>query len=72
MTSTSLALRAPLAPNINHRDTVFGDDAWALAILSVWSLAHARLKAEGSMARLVIQSNAAEHDWPTAGPFQSP
>lgn len=31
-------LSAPLAPNINHRDTVFGGSASAVAILAAWSL----------------------------------
>ncbi len=32
-----VTLFAPLAPNINHRDTVFGGSASALAILAAWS-----------------------------------
>ena len=39
----AVTLRAPLAPNINHRETVFGGSASALAILAAWSLLHTRL-----------------------------
>ena len=42
-----VTLRAPLAPNINHQDTVFGGSASAVAILAGWSLLHTRLAAAG-------------------------
>ena len=71
VTPGALTLQAPLAPNINHRDTVFGGSASALAILSAWSLVHTRLTAEGLTARLVIQSNVVHYDQPIAGTFQS-
>ncbi|MFD2755054.1 YiiD C-terminal domain-containing protein [Comamonas terrae] len=64
-------LRAPLAPNINHRDTVFGGSASALAILAAWSLLHQRLGAEGLDSRLVIQRNTMEYEQPIAGAFQA-
>lgn len=62
-----LVLRAPLAPNINHRETVFGGSATALAILACWSLLHVRLQGAGS--RLVIQRHAMEFGAPIAGDF---
>ena len=64
-----VTLRAPLAPNINHRDTVFGGSASAVAILAAWSLLHTRLLAEGIAARLVIQSNAMDYALPILGEF---
>jgi thioesterase domain-containing protein len=67
--STSVTLGAPLAPNINHRDTVFGGSASALAILSAWSLLHTRLTARGLPSRLVIQRNAMEYQLPILGDF---
>ena len=65
----SVILRAPLAPNINHRETVFGGSASALAILAAWSLLHTRLRSEGIDARLVIQRNTMEYDKPICGEF---
>src|ERR1700744_2151189 len=65
----AVTLRAPLAPNINHRDTVFGGSASAVAILSAWSLLHTRMLAEGVHARLVIQSNTMDYDKPIFGEF---
>ena len=67
--ASGVTLAAPLAPNINHRDTVFGGSASAVAILAAWSLLHARLRAEGVAARLVIQSNAMDYLLPIAGDF---
>ena len=64
-------LSAPLAPNINHRDTVFGGSASALAILSAWSLLHVRLRQRGVAARLVIQSNRMDYLKPVAGAFSA-
>ena len=40
-------LAAPLAPNVNHTETVFGGSAAALATLSAWTLLHLRLEDAG-------------------------
>lgn len=64
-----VVLRAPLEPNINHRETVFGGSASALAILAAWSLLHARLSSEGIKTRLVIQRNSMEYLGPIPGAF---
>ena len=65
----TVILEAPLGPNINHRETVFGGSASALAILAAWSLLHIRLRAEGIDARLVIQRNTMEYEQPICGEF---
>lgn len=65
----SVVLGAPLAPNINHRDTVFGGSASAVAILAAWSLLHTRLSAAGLSSRLVIQRNTMHYELPIAGDF---
>ncbi|MBS0520048.1 MAG: YiiD C-terminal domain-containing protein [Proteobacteria bacterium] len=64
-------LRAPLEPNINHKSTVFGGSASALAILAAWSLLHLRLTAEGLHGQLVIQSNRIDYDRPMTGAFMA-
>lgn len=64
-------LQAPLPPNINHRHTVFGGSASALAILSAWSLVHVRLRQTGVAARIVIQKNVTKHDLPIHGTFSA-
>lgn len=62
-------LGAPLLPNINHRDTVFGGSASVLAILSAWSLLHTKLTATGYKTRLVIQRNTMSYDQAIIGYF---
>ena len=66
-----VCLAAPLAPNINHRETVFGGSASAVAILSAWALLHVSLLAEGIQARLVIQRNDMSYDLPIPGEFSA-
>jgi thioesterase domain-containing protein len=67
----AVELHAPLEPNINHRETVFGGSASALAILAAWSLLYVRLRAERIVARLVIQRNTMEYDKPILGGFSA-
>ena len=69
MSAGAVQLGAPLAPNINHRETVFGGSASALAILSAWSLLHLRLRGEGQNCRLVIQRNSMAYERPILGGF---
>jgi len=64
-----VVLSAPLAPNINHRDTVFGGSASAVAILAAWSMLHLRLSADGLGSRLVIQRNTMDYLAPIDGTF---
>lgn len=65
----TVVLSAPLAPNINHRDTVFGGSASAVAILAGWSLLHTRLGSAGMSRRLVIQRQTMQFDLPIEGAF---
>jgi len=62
-------LSAPLEPNINHRDTVFGGSATAVAVLAAWSLVHTRLLDAGLPSRLVIQRNTMTFAVPMTGAF---
>jgi thioesterase domain-containing protein len=62
-------LRAPLAPNVNHRETVFGGSAAAVATLAAWSLLHVRMRASHPQARLVIQRNTMLYEQPITGDF---
>lgn len=61
-------LSAPIAPNINHRQTLFGGSAAAIAIVSAWSLVHLRLRDEfDPLPRIVIQSNTMKWTAPIPG-----
>jgi thioesterase domain-containing protein len=62
-------LAAPLAPNVNHHDTLFGGSGAAIATLSAWTLVNLRLRHAQVRARLVIQRNAMSYEEPIAGDF---
>jgi thioesterase domain-containing protein len=64
-----VTLFAPLAPNINHRETVFGGSASALALLAAWALIRNRLDAEGLDCRVVVQRNTIEYLRPIRADF---
>ena len=68
-TPQGVCLAAPLAPNINHRETVFGGSASTLAILSAWALLHVSMLDANIKARLVIQKNSMSYDLPMLGTF---
>ena len=68
-TPERVELAAPLAPNINHHETLFGGSAAAIATLSAWTLVNLRLREAGVRAKLVIQRNAMTYDQPIDGDF---
>ena len=70
-TAERVQLAAPLAPNLNHNETVFGGSAAALAILSCWTLLHLRIASAGLRARLVIQRSTMEYEQPIPGDFDA-
>ena len=66
-----VTLRAPLAPNINHRETVFGGSASAMAILAAWGLLYVRLQQESLNCRIVIQRNTMSYERPMVNAFEA-
>jgi thioesterase domain-containing protein len=64
-------LTAPLAPNINHHETVFGGSASALATLSAWTLVHVGLRHANVQAATVIQRNVMSYEEPIHGDFSA-
>lgn len=64
-------LHAPLDLNINHRSTVFGGSAAAIAILAGWSLLHVRLGRAGEASRIVIQRSSIDYQEPMDGDFDA-
>jgi thioesterase domain-containing protein len=71
VTSDSLTVSAPLEPNINHRDSVFGGSASSVSILSAWAFLHQKLTSEGVSTTLVIQKNSMTYDIPITGKFSA-
>jgi len=63
-TTEGVTLSAPLAPNVNHHDTVFGGSASAVAILSAWALLYLRLKDAHQHWGIVIQRNTMNYERP--------
>lgn len=68
-TESGVTLSAPLAPNINHRETVFGGSASAVAILSAWALLYVRLERTGVQGRVVIRRNTMRYELPMTDTF---
>jgi thioesterase domain-containing protein len=68
-TSEEVQLYAPIAPNINHRDTVFGGSASTLAILAAWSVLYVRMSGEGLPGRIVIRRNSMSYERPILDGF---
>jgi thioesterase domain-containing protein len=65
-----LRVSAPLAPNLNHRETAFGGSLSALAILAGWARVTFDLRAEGVRAHVVVQRAAVDFDAPVASAFE--
>ena len=70
-TPEQVVLYAPLGPNINHHETVFGGSAAVLATLSAWTLLYLRLADEEVPAQLVIQRSSMEYEKPIPGDFEA-
>jgi thioesterase domain-containing protein len=68
-TAEGVELFAPLAPNINHRDTVFGGSASAVAILAAWCALYVRMRSEQRAGRIVIRRNRMSYERPITGDF---
>ena len=62
VTSGGVELYAPIEPNINHRDTVFGGSASAVAILAAWSALYVKMRAEGRAGRIVVRRNTMSYE----------
>jgi thioesterase domain-containing protein len=66
----TIRLTAPLRPNINHRNTVFGGSIATLGILANWTLLHLRLEETGQPFRLVIQKSMVDFIEPIDDDFE--
>ncbi|MDH5444040.1 MAG: thioesterase domain-containing protein [Gammaproteobacteria bacterium] len=66
-----VVISAPLEPNINHRETVFGGSASTLATLAAWTLVHSSLKRLELDARVVIQKHTMTYDKPITDRFEA-
>jgi thioesterase domain-containing protein len=65
----ALMLVAPLAPNINHKDTAFAGSLNAVLTLAGWSMLWLIARREGIPAKVVIQDSAIRYLRPVAHDF---
>ncbi|HXE57236.1 MAG TPA: YiiD C-terminal domain-containing protein [Gemmatimonadales bacterium] len=65
----SLALAAPLAPNVNHRGTAFAGSLNALATLAGWGALWLLLHEAGLEGRIVLQDSAVRYLRPVTRDF---
>ena len=60
-----LSLHLPLAPNVNHKSTMFGGSLYCGAVLAGWGWLHLRLKEEGiTDGHIVIQEGQISYPLP--------
>jgi thioesterase domain-containing protein len=62
-----VVLRAPLAPNANHKGTAFGGSLYSVAVLAGWAWATRYLAARGFAAEAVIQESNVQFIKPVLG-----
>lgn len=63
-----LRLRLPLAPNVNHKSTMFGGSLYCGAVLAGWGWLHLRLREAGiDDGHIVIQEGAISYPLPVTG-----
>ncbi|HEX2348644.1 MAG TPA: thioesterase domain-containing protein [Ktedonobacterales bacterium] len=64
-----LSLRAPLAPNINHKATAFAGSLNAVATLAGWGLTWLLLREHDLHGVIVIHESGARYELPVASDF---
>ena len=69
-TTARVVLRAPLAPNANHKGTAFGGSLFCVAVLTGWAWATRYIAARGLNADAVIQESTIRYLKPVHGEFR--
>jgi thioesterase domain-containing protein len=67
----SLELSAPLAPNVNHKDTAFAGSLTAVATLTGWGLLWLLLEEQGLAGKIVIQDCSVRYLRPVTWDFRA-
>lgn len=64
----TLRLHLPLAPNVNHKSTLFGGSLYCGAVLAGWGWLHLRLREAGiTDGHIVIQDGQISYPLPVRG-----
>ncbi len=66
-----LTLKAPLEPNINHKQTAFAGSLNAVVTLTGWGLLWLELRERGLMPTIVIQESVSHYLRPITGDFSA-
>jgi len=66
-----VSLSAPLAPNINHKQTAFGGSLYSVAVLAGWSMTYCLLERLGVNAQIVIHQSDINYLAPVAGTIEA-
>lgn len=69
VSETGIELFVPLAPNINHRDSVFGGSISAAGIMAGWGLLHHNCRMHGLRPTLVVQESTTKYLKPILSDF---
>jgi thioesterase domain-containing protein len=67
--TTLVLLAAPLAPNINHRQTAFGGSIASVATVAAWSLLRLVLASDPQYPHIVVRSTEVEYIEAITGDF---
>ncbi len=70
-TPSRVELAAPIAPNTNNGEMVFGGSAAAVALLAAWTLLYVRERARAGEAGLLIQRSAMSYERPITRDFEA-
>ena len=68
---SAVVLRAPLAPNANHKGTAFGGSLYSVAVLAGWAWATRYLASHGVAADAVIQESSTRFLAPVEGELRA-
>jgi len=64
-----VVLKAPLAPNLNHKRTAFGGSLYSVAVLAGWSWIWVRMQEEKIKGHIVIAGSEMEYQEAVTGDF---
>jgi len=67
----TLTLKAPLAPNINDKQTGFGGSLYNMAVMACWGMAYLKTQEAGIHCNQVVVKGAIEYKAPVTGEIRS-
>ncbi len=71
LSSNSIELTAPIAPNGNHYNTAFGGSIATLGIVCCWALLQNKMKEENQKGLIVIQESNTQYKKPARSNFSA-